>query len=170
MIAGAPDARAQKKPDAGPVPGTKIGNLARDFTLKDLDDRVYTLKERRGHGVVHVVFWATWCVPCMQEIPELRHAYEKFKERGFEIYGVVINMNQDPGMVRVIAREMKVNYPILWDEKDVARAKYRVASIPQNFLVGKDGVIRYAGTELPRNYEALVDSLLQERVAQVTGR
>jgi peroxiredoxin len=165
VVAVTPPALAQRKPGIEPGPGIKVGNLAADIALKDLDDRAFSLKDRRGRGVVHIVFWATWCVPCLQEIPTLRDAYDKFRDRGFEVYGIVINMNQEPKMVQTIAREMRVNYPILWDEKDAARARYRVDSIPQNFLVGKDGVIRYAGNELPRDYEALVDSLLNEQVA-----
>jgi len=165
LVAVSSSALAQKKPGIEPVPGIRVGNLAADIALKDLNDRAFSLKDQRGHGVVQVVFWATWCVPCLEEIPALRKAYDKFRDRGFAIYGIVINMNQDPKMVRTIAGEMKVNYPILWDEKDAARARYRVDSIPQNFLVGKDGIIRYAGTELPGDYEALVDRLLNEQVA-----
>ncbi len=171
LLAGAPQGLAQRKPGIEPSIGIKVGNIAADIALKDLNDKPFSLKDQRGRAVVQVVFWATWCVPCLQEIPTLRNAYDKFRDRGFEIYGVVINMNQDPKMVRTIAGEMRVNYPILWDEKDAARARYRVDSIPQNFLVGKDGVIRYTGIELPGDYEALVDSLLNEKVATPpTGR
>lgn len=153
---------AQKLPSVGPFPGQRVGDLAHDFTLKDLDGTPYRLKDLRGRKVVHIVFWATWCVPCMQEIPMLREHYQTLRDRGLEILSVVINTNQTPEVVRAISRDFKVNYPILFDGDDVVRAKYRVEAIPRNFLVGKDGVIRYVDTVLPRDYDALILKLLAE--------
>lgn len=156
------EAWAQKIPALPPSPGHRVGSVAHDFTLQDLDGRKYSLKEMRGQRVVHVVFWATWCVPCLQEIPHLRATYEKYRDRGLQVLGVVVNMNQTPDTVRAVAHDLKVNYPILWDEDGETQDRYKVAYIPQNFLVGRDGIIRYAGTSLPPDYEALVESLLKK--------
>src|SRR5262245_64035584 len=101
-------------PKLEPQVGTGVGSLARDFTLKDLDDRKYSLKDLRGKQVVHVVFWATWCVPCLQEIPTLRTIQEKYGDQGVQILGIAINMNQTVDKVRETARDIKVNYPTLW--------------------------------------------------------
>jgi len=152
----------QKMPSLSPSPGTRVGNLAQDFTLKDLENRSYTLKEMRGKRVVHVVFWATWCVPCLQEVPTLRATYDKYRERGLQVLGIAVDMGQTLDGVRTAVRDLKINYPILWDEGGSLLERYRVAYIPQNFLIGKDGVIRYAGTSLPANYDTLVESLLKE--------
>jgi len=112
-----------------------------------------------------VVFWATWCVPCLEEVPALRATYDKYRDRGLQVLGIVVNMNQTLDGVRTAAHDMKINYPILWDEGGSLMERYRVSYIPQNFLIGKDGVIRYAGTGLPANYDALVESLLKEDAA-----
>src|SRR5262245_65507800 len=64
--------RAQKMPEVAPSVGSRVGDVAIDFTLKDLSNRTYTLKDLRGKQVVHVVFWATWCVLCLQAVPRLR--------------------------------------------------------------------------------------------------
>jgi cytochrome c biogenesis protein CcmG, thiol:disulfide interchange protein DsbE len=162
-------ARAVKMPTLDPLPGARVGNLAHEFTLKDLDDRKHSLKELRGKEVVHVVFWATWCVPCLEEVPTLRAMQEKFQSRGLQIFGIVVNMSQTVDGVRTAAKDLKINYPILWDDGGEVQDRYKVAFIPQNFLIGKDGVIRYVGTSLPPNYESLVDSLLKEDVAVRTG-
>jgi peroxiredoxin len=158
-------ALAQKMPQLEPLPGNRAGNMAPEFTLKDLADHKYSLKELRGKRVVHVVFWATWCVPCMQEIPQLRAIQEKYQDRGFQILGVVVNMNQTIDGVKAVARTYKINYPLLWDDGGEVQDRYKVNMIPQNFLIGKDGVIRYAGATLPGDYGTLVDSLLKEGVA-----
>ena len=155
-------ASGQKMPSLPPSPGSRVGNLARDFTLKDLNDRAYRLKEMRGKHVVHVVFWATWCVPCLQEVPILRASFDKYRERGLQVLGIVVNMNQTLDGVRAAARDLKINYPILWDDGGALMERYNISYIPQNFLIGKDGVIRYAGTTLPADYDTLVESLLKE--------
>jgi peroxiredoxin len=154
--------QAQKMPTLGPRPGHGVGDLALDFTLKDLNNRPYSLKDLRGKQVVHVVFWATWCVPCLQEIPTLREVHEKYHDQGLAILGVVINLSQTRDGVRAVARNMKVNYPILWDGAGEVQERYNVSMIPQNFLIGRDGVIRYAGSALPTDYETLLASLLKE--------
>ena len=153
---------AQKLPEIPPSPGRRVGDLAHDFTLQDLDGKTHRLKDLRGKKVVHVVFWATWCVPCIQEIPVLREQYVAHRGQGLEILGVVINQNQTPDIVRVISQHYKVNYPILFDTDDAARGKYRVELIPQNFLIDRQGVIRYADTSLPRDYDGLIRKLLAE--------
>lgn len=94
---------------------------------------------------------------------------EKYRDRGLQIFGIVVNMNQTVDGVRATARDLKINYPILWDDGGEVQDRYRVSLIPQNFLIGKDGVVRYAGTSLPTNYEALVDSLLKEDRAPGTA-
>src|SRR5439155_26740796 len=140
--------RAQKMPTLAPLAGNRVGDLAHDFTLKDLNNQKHTLKELRGKQVVHVVFWATWCVPCLEEIPALRTIQEKYRDRGVQILGIVVERDQTKDGVRAAARDMKINYPILWDDGGEVQERYRVEYIPQNFLIGKDGVIRYAGTSL----------------------
>jgi len=162
---------AQKMPTLEPLPGRRVGDLALDFTLKDLNNQTHRLKDMRGKQVVHVVFWATWCVPCLQEIPTLRAVREKYHDRGLEILGIVINLSQTVDGVRAAARDLKLNYPILWDDGGEVQDRYGVSSIPQNVLIGRDGVIRYTGTSLPRNYETLLDSLLKEDgAARTAGR
>ncbi len=159
------DAAAQKKPTVGPFPGRRVGDLAFDFTLKDLNNNTWSLAKIRGLKVVHLVFWATWCVPCLQEVPILNEAREKFAGEGLEVLGVVVPINQQPGLVRAVARDYKVAYPILFDAEGDLTDKYKVSTIPQNFLIGRDGIIRYAGTELPSQYDALVRRLLAETPA-----
>lgn len=154
--------RAQKMPTLDPRPGVRVGDLARDFSLKDLDGETYQLSELRGGKVVQVVFWATWCIPCVEEIPKLRKAYEKYRVRGFEVLGIVVPERQTRDGVRAFAEKFQINYPILWDEGMVAKGGYRVGTLPKNFLVGRDGIIRHAGVSLPEEYEALLERLLNE--------
>ena len=171
LLAAGTASWAQKVPKLPAKPGRAVGNLAYDFTLKDLEGQPYSLKDLRGRHVVHVVFWATWCVPCIHEIPELRAMQDKYSDRGLRILGVALNQSQTREVLRLFARDLKINYPVLFDEDGAMAGKYRVYAIPHNVLIGKDGIIRYAGSGLPPDYVQMVEALLDEGGgARASGR
>jgi peroxiredoxin len=153
-------ALAQKMPTLGPREGWRVGDLAQDFTVKDIAGKEYRLRDFRGQRVVHLVFWATWCLPCVEEIPHLQAVYERYGGPGFEILGMVVTMNQTKEGVRTFVEKNGVTYPILWDGDSTAMSRYRVDSIPQNFLIDREGIIRYSGIALPARYEELVKKML----------
>ncbi|MFQ5876268.1 MAG: TlpA disulfide reductase family protein [Acidobacteriota bacterium] len=170
-LGGGAPVLAGKIPSVGPVRGVRPGDLARDFRLEDLDGRLYSLKEAlERNRVVQVVFWATWCFPCIEEVPRLLAAYAKYRDRGYEILGVVVTREQTRRGVRSFVEEHEITYPILWDGKGVAVERYRVASLPQNFLIGADGIIRHAGNALPDDYHALIERLTTGDAAAGTSR
>lgn len=150
----------QKMPKLETREGTRPGHRAHAFNLKDLDGKPYDLKMMNENGrVVHVVFWATWCFPCIEEIPHLREAYAKYRERGLEVLGIVMNINQTREGVRSFMEDYEINYPILWDDGQIAQ-RYNVSQIPQNFLIGKDGIILHSGSSLPSDYHAVLEKML----------
>jgi peroxiredoxin len=160
-IAPAP-LRAQKMPPLPVQEGWGVGNRSYLFSLKDLAGQTYDLKALRGRRVVHVVFWATWCVPCVQEVPAMREIYRKYRDQGLEVLAVALDLNETRDGVLAIARDLKINYPILWDQDGELMKRFGISVVPQNFLIGKDGIVRYAGVSLPGDYEALVRRLLHE--------
>ncbi len=153
-------ALAQKMPKPPAREGVRPGDLAIDFTLNDLDGKPVKLSGLRGDRVVLVVFWATWCVPCLQEMPALMDTYAEYRDQGFEILGVVVARDQTREGVQEFIAKRKVPYPILWDADEKVMVRYRVDAIPQNFLIGRDGVIRYAGGVLPEGHDEMIRSLL----------
>lgn len=152
-----------------PRRGSREGNLAPAFSLNDLDGRHYRLEEMLGKKVVHLAFWATWCMPCVAEIPLLRDMHERYHGRGLEVLGIVVPLSQTPEGVRAFSKKHGINYPILWDEDEKTTGLYRVASVPRNFLIGKDGIIRHAGVELPEGLESMIESLLTEGEPPAAG-
>ena len=92
--------------------------------------------------VVLVDFWATWCGPCVGEMPTVIAAYDKFKDKGFEVVG--ISLDQDKAALEGFIKEQGMTWPQYFDGKgwqnDIA-GKYGIQSIPATFLVGKDGKI-----------------------------
>jgi peroxiredoxin len=151
---------AQKMPKPPIREGIREGELAYDFTLNDLDGKPVKLSALRGDRVVLVVFWATWCMPCLQEMPALMETYAEYRGQGLEILGVVVAMDQTKEGVQEFVTKRSVPYPVLWDENLKVMSRYRVDAIPQNFLIGRDGVIRYAGGVLPEGRDEMIRALL----------
>ena len=125
--------------------GVREGDLARDFTLKTLagvDKQPATevsLLAYRG-SVVLINFWATWCQPCTDEIPDLEAAYEARQEDGFVVLGV--NHEQLPAEIEPFVTALQVTYPILVDESGRVLRLYRGVGLPMSVIVDREGVIR----------------------------
>ncbi len=109
-----------------------------DFTLKDLEGKDVSLKDYRGKMVL-INIWATWCGPCRVEIPDLIKVRKKYKDRGFEILGVVVSSR--PQDVFTMVKQMKIDYPILWGTPEALAQFGEINAIPRTFLLDREGKI-----------------------------
>ena len=120
--------------------GLAIGNQAPDFELQD----VYGLGSRQLSDqlgqVVLVNFWASWCMPCRMEMPELESLWTRYGDQGLVILGV--NVDTDARDARGFLDEVPVSFPVLWDERGVAQERYRVTALPKTVLVDRKGQVR----------------------------
>ncbi len=116
-----------------------VAQPAPDFTLRDADGDYVSLSDLRGR-VVLLNFWATWCVPCRAEMPELDRAARDYHDDGFRV--LAVNVLEDSTAIRKFGDELGLGLPLLVDQDgDVYRA-YNVQGLPASFLVDRDGVIR----------------------------
>ena len=106
------------------------------FRLKDLEGKEVSSEDYLGSYVL-INFWATWCGPCIKEIPSLLKLKEHFKDRDFLLVGVSIDKKEED--VREYVEDMGMDYPILLDFEGNVAKKYLVYSIPATFLVDKEG-------------------------------
>jgi thiol-disulfide isomerase/thioredoxin len=104
-----------------------------------LDGTAFDQKKLAGK-VILVDFWATWCGPCIAEIPNVVAAYEKYHNKGFEVVG--ISLDEDRAEVEKFVTETKIPWPILFAGKgwqDPVAQFYGISGIPQLVLIGRDG-------------------------------
>ncbi len=92
-----------------------------------------------------VTFWATWCPPCIQEIPNLIKLQNEYSANGFSV--VAISVDQEKGVVQKMVNRKEINYPVMMADKAVTRDFGGVYGIPTSFLVSKKGTVvkRYSG-------------------------
>lgn len=119
----------------------KAGSAAPDFTLPTLDGITVTLSALRGRPVI-INFWASWCVPCRSEAPELQRAFEQHNAQGLTVLGVNVTDTDTRADAAAFVKEFRLTYPIPMDERGDVTSLYRVQGLPATFFVGADGVIR----------------------------
>lgn len=114
---------------------------APDFTLQTMEGETFTLSEYKGNVVV-LNFWATWCGPCREEIPDFMELYEEMKDDGVLFAGVSLD-EEGWEKVRPYARDMEINYPIMIDDGNVSRQYGPIRAIPTTFIINKKGQVEY---------------------------
>jgi len=131
-----------------------------EFSLKNLEGRQVRLSDYRGK-VVLINFWATWCPPCLAEIPELVKLKKEKAADKFEILGIVLSSRENN--VKKIVSKAKINYPILWGTNRVVEEFGDIPVIPRTFLLDKDGKIveDFSGMRSYNFFKKLLDKYLK---------
>ena len=142
---------------------------APDVELKTLDGQGFRLADLHGR-VVLLNFWATWCIPCRSEIPELNKMHHDLQSRGLAVVGVSTYDGADG--VRDFWKDIKQDYQVLLGDQDVA-SKFGVGPLPTTFILDREGRIRTTiiGERSREGFEAAVKPLLEETAtAKVTDK
>ncbi len=117
----------------------KEGALAPDFLLETLGGDELRLSELRGKAVV-LNFWATWCIPCRKEIPQLVAAYDRYREEGLVVVGV--NLQESASIIRPYAQDFGMQFPIAIDRDGEVADAYRLLGLPTTYFIDRQGVVR----------------------------
>ena len=115
-----------------------LPDSAPDWQLKSIDGGTVSLSDYRGKTVV-LNFWATWCSPCLMEIP----TFVKFSQENPDIPVLGIAMDGSPSKLAGFARNYNISYPILLSNEQV-QSDYKVSTLPMTVIVGPDGEVKKA--------------------------
>ncbi|MCX7048971.1 MAG: redoxin domain-containing protein [Candidatus Sumerlaeota bacterium] len=137
--------------------GIEVGQEATDFKLSTPDGKSLNLSDAKGKRGVVLVFFATWCPPCMREVPAVKKFVEETKDKGVVVYGV--NCAEDKAKVEKFIKDKQVNYPILLDGDGKVGDIYKVEAIPTIIGIDGAGVIRQRDHALPDDTKAFVETL-----------
>jgi peroxiredoxin len=152
-------ALADARNTTGRSPAAEIGRAAPDFRLTQLGGGEVQLSDLRGRVVI-LNFWATWCAPCRQEMPEFVRIYSAKQGQGLEI--VAVDLQEAESQVQGFVDEFGMRFPILFDRSGEVARTYRVNQLPVTLIIDRDGVVRAAkyGPVTPEFLQAELDKVL----------
>jgi len=116
----------------------RIGSAARDFTVQD-PDRAVSLNQFRGQVVV-LNFWATWCPPCVEELPSMMTMQERMRGKGVMVLGVSIDVDDDA--YHRFLKVRNVNFLTVRDPEQKVATMYGTTGWPETYVIDRQGVLR----------------------------
>lgn len=132
------------------------GQVAPDFALRDIKGQETTLSQFKGRPVL-LVFWATWCVPCRDEMPGIELLYRRFKDKGLV---VLVISDEDAQKQADFLENFGYSFTALVDSQKVAYDRYHVNGLPETVLIDTKGKVREYATK-ETSYESFVETLHQ---------
>ena len=118
----------------------RVGGPAPELRLPLLDGGTRDLVGERGKVVVLLNFWATWCVPCRDEMPELQRLADDLREQPFTL--LTIDLQEDSHAIAAFRRDLGLRLPVLMDEDGDVAQNYGVRALPATFLIDEGGTLR----------------------------
>lgn len=116
----------------------EAGKPAPDFSLVNTDGEMVQLSDYRGQGVF-INFWASWCEPCKEEMPDMQRQYELQKDKGVEI--LAINIAESELRATNFAERLNLTFPILLDRDRSVTRQYDFIPLPTSFFVDAEGIV-----------------------------
>lgn len=141
----------------------ELPGRAPQFALKDLKGHTLRLKDLRGR-VVLLNFFATWCAPCRQEVPDLERLYKRFNDQGLEIVGISLDM-EGASVLNPFVQYYGITYPVVLGTREVVVDYGGITGIPTSFLIDRDGRVskHFVGFRPAQVFEQSVRELLGKK-------
>jgi peroxiredoxin len=149
MLVQASPTPSPSGPEDVPFKNPLADKQAPAFTLKDTTGKKVSLADYKGNAVV-LDFWATWCAPCKVEIPWLTKLHDQYASQGLEVLGISEDdLDQDDKAallkekqeIASAATKLGINYPVLFDDKEVSKPYGGVDALPTTFYVDRNGKV-----------------------------
>lgn len=138
----------------------------REIPLATLDGGMVALGDFAGKILI-VDFWATWCPPCKKEIPGFIRLYDRYKNRGVEIVGLVLESGPAPSVRQFVAAN-RINYHVFQGNREIVEAFGGIQGYPTTFIIDRGGTVRqrFVGYRPESVFEDVLEKLLAEAPAE----
>lgn len=147
--------------DTGESASSDVGRAAPDFYLETPDGGTLRLSDLRGSPVL-VNFWASWCQPCRQEMPEI---VEAWRRPGTGVIVVGVNLQENADIVREFSSEFGMGFPVVIDRNGQVAESWRIGGpiegIPSSYFIDAEGIVR------ARHFGPLTSEQLDEALAEI---
>jgi len=137
-------------------------NKAPDFVLKDLKGENYRLSEHIGKGPIVINFWATWCVPCIEELKQMKRIHKKYSDMGVKFLAISIDDPKTVGRVNSFVKSHKYPYTVLLDTNNEIITLYQSKVPPYTVIIDNDGNVVYTHVGYRMGDEKAVDRELEK--------
>jgi len=148
---------------AGHMAGAGGGKKAVEFALPAVSGELVSLQSLRGR-VVLLNFWATWCGPCREELPELDRIQQKYQKRGLVV--LAVSVDNELENARSFLKKYEIRLRALWDQQKKVIAAYDADKMPSSYIVDRKGFVRFVhggySDEGLKRIEDEIDELLDE--------
>lgn len=151
---------------AGRSTALAAGTEAPDFSLKNLDGDAVSLHELLEDGPVLLDFWALWCKPCKKGLPGTNDLYKEFEEKGLSVVAVNVDSPRSTSKVRSYVKSQRYEFEVLLDPNSATMRLYQFRSIPQLFLVSRDGTIAYSKMGWAPGQEIFISREIEKLLAE----
>ena len=140
-----------------------VGDAAPDFTLRNIKGKQVSLSSLKGK-VVLINFWATWCQPCLAEMPHIDKYYKELKSKGFEVLSISTDDARNASKVKPLVKSRGFTFPVLLDKQTKVVKLYNPnKTLPYNVLIDRQGKIAWTKA----SYSAGEEKLIKEKILEV---
>ena len=134
-----------------------------DFTLEDMNGKIFILKEHIGKGPILLDFWATWCTPCKNSLPHLQTMMKKYEKQGLTVITISIDSPKSQSKIKPYVLAKKFTFPVLLDPNSEVLKQFKGNSVPFQVIIGKDGNV----VETHTGYNPGDEKVLEEKIVKL---
>ena len=126
-----------------------VGEAAPAFSLTSSEGASLNLEDFKNKGPLMLVFWATWCPVCKEELPQIKKIVDEFGPRGLAVIGINVGVNDSPRKMVAYKKKYGLEYPVAFDQDSRVTKAFGVAGTPTILILDKKGIVRYRNAAVP---------------------
>ena len=119
------------------------------FSSTDLNGKTIDMRQLVGKKPVMLVFWASWCPTCREEMPKINQLYEKYRNKGMAFIGINVGYNDSVAKARAFIKKTGMAFPVIFDKGGKISRQFAVQGVPTVFVTDRNGVVRFKNYGMP---------------------